>query len=142
MPVKTPVATKRCDLLLSVATLPQVSEEGEDETVGEVAPSPPIDPTRTSPANDPLPPRRQRVRTGPTRGPPGDLDDLLTPAELAEWFRCSESGLAKMRLRGDGPRFTKVGAAVRYRRRDVIHFLDLKATTSTSAPECEKAPIA
>ena len=39
---------------------------------------------------------------------------LLTPREAAEFLRVSASWLAKARMRGDGPPFSKIGRAVRY----------------------------
>lgn len=44
---------------------------------------------------------------------------LLTPVQLAIRCGLALSTLAKMRLRGDGPPYVKIGAAVRYRDDDV-----------------------
>lgn len=51
---------------------------------------------------------------------------LLTPDQVAEMCGLARSTLAKMRLRGDGPRFVKLGAAVRYREDDVESWLVAK----------------
>jgi predicted DNA-binding transcriptional regulator AlpA len=43
-------------------------------------------------------------------------DALLTEQEAALELNCSESFLAKSRMRGTGPAFIKIGRAVRYSR--------------------------
>jgi hypothetical protein len=43
-------------------------------------------------------------------------DILLTEQEAALELKCSESFLAKTRMRGIGPAFIKIGRAVRYSR--------------------------
>ncbi|WP_073927777.1 helix-turn-helix domain-containing protein [Streptomyces sp. CB03911] len=52
-----------------------------------------------------------------------DLDELLTPAEVAGLTKLSVSTLKDKRWRGTGPTYTKLspgrGGRVRYRRRDV-----------------------
>ena len=48
---------------------------------------------------------------------------LLTPQQLAARCGLALSTLAKMRLRGDGPTYVKIGAAVRYRDDDVQTWL-------------------
>lgn len=48
---------------------------------------------------------------------------LLPPTPLADRCGLSRSTLAKQRLRGEGPRFVKIGAAVRYREDDVQAWL-------------------
>ncbi|MBT9444547.1 MAG: helix-turn-helix domain-containing protein [Hyphomonadaceae bacterium] len=40
--------------------------------------------------------------------------ELLTPKELADRLTLSPKTLANWRVRGEGPRFTKIGGAVRY----------------------------
>ena len=63
---------------------------------------------------------------------PLDFDPLLTAKETAPLMRMSTSWLAKARLRGDGPRFRKVGRSVRYTLSDIREYLKAKARTSTS----------
>ncbi len=58
---------------------------------------------------------------------------LMTVREAARFLRISESCLNKWRLTGEGPPFIKLGAAVRYRRRDVEAWIDEQTRTSTSA---------
>jgi hypothetical protein len=42
------------------------------------------------------------------------IDPLLHPRDVARILNVSTSWLAKSRLSGDGPRFVKIGRAVRY----------------------------
>lgn len=46
--------------------------------------------------------------------------------------RCSERTVERERNSGTGCRYIKIGRAVRYRRRDVVEFLDRHARLSTS----------
>jgi predicted DNA-binding transcriptional regulator AlpA len=43
-----------------------------------------------------------------------EIDPLLHPVQVAKLLAVSPSWLAKSRLNGTGPRFTKIGRAVRY----------------------------
>lgn len=45
--------------------------------------------------------------------------ELLTVSEAARWAKVSESFLNKARLTGDGPRFVRLGRAIRYRQSDL-----------------------
>jgi predicted DNA-binding transcriptional regulator AlpA len=45
---------------------------------------------------------------------PVDAPLLYTPRQAAELLGLATSTLSKMRLRGDGPAFLKLGASVRY----------------------------
>jgi hypothetical protein len=66
---------------------------------------------------------------------PSLLDDpLWTPDETAEVVRRPENWLAKKRIDGDGPPFLKIGGKVRYRRSDVLRWLEQQERTSTSDP--------
>jgi hypothetical protein len=125
------------------------SPQGEAEGSAGVAPpsGPTADAGHPSPADAVSPDKKQKRRkrkhgkqkrrpaacTGAPRGPPDDPDDLLTPAQLGGWLGFTESGLAKLRVRGGaGPKFIKIGSAVRYRRRDVLLYLDQQTAASTS----------
>ena len=46
--------------------------------------------------------------------PSGAFEPLLNPQATAKILNVSVSWLAKARLSGDGPRFVKIGRAVRY----------------------------
>ena len=61
-----------------------------------------------------------------------EIDPLLHSAEVAELLGVSLSWLAKSRLTGTGPRFIKVGRAVRYARSAVREFLLSRQRHSTS----------
>lgn len=47
----------------------------------------------------------------------------LTPAEAAEVLSVPAATLAQWRFRGNGPRYSKVGALVRYQRSDLDDWL-------------------
>jgi predicted DNA-binding transcriptional regulator AlpA len=57
---------------------------------------------------------------------------LLTVDQLAEQLNLSASHLNKLRVRGDGPAFCKIGRRVGYRLRDVESWLDRHQQLSTS----------
>lgn len=46
-------------------------------------------------------------------------DDLLHTRDVADWLKVAEATLRKWRSHGTGPKYIKVGYAVRYRRGDV-----------------------
>jgi excisionase family DNA binding protein len=59
-------------------------------------------------------------------------DTYMTPREAAEYLRSSPSTLAKRRIFGAGPIFTRIGKAVRYRRSDLDAWMAGTARRSTS----------
>jgi predicted DNA-binding transcriptional regulator AlpA len=59
-------------------------------------------------------------------------ENLIHPPEAARFLALSDSWLAKSRVEGDGPKFIKIGRAVRYRRSDLIDYLNRNVHTSTS----------
>jgi predicted DNA-binding transcriptional regulator AlpA len=59
-------------------------------------------------------------------------DILLTANDAAKLLRMSLSWLAKARLRGDGPRFVKVGRSVRYPEVYVREYIKIRTRSSTS----------
>jgi predicted DNA-binding transcriptional regulator AlpA len=61
-----------------------------------------------------------------------EIDALLNPAEVAKLLGVSPSWLAKSRLTGTGPRFIKIGRAVRYARSAVREFILSRQRHSTS----------
>lgn len=63
---------------------------------------------------------------------PENVAVLLTPHETAGRLRVSESTLAKWRMTGDGPEFTKMGAKVRYPAPAVERFIANRTRRSTS----------
>jgi predicted DNA-binding transcriptional regulator AlpA len=60
------------------------------------------------------------------------LDPLLHPKEVAKLLNVSGSWLAKSRLSGTGPRFVKIGRAVRYPESAVREFIKAHMKSSTS----------
>jgi predicted DNA-binding transcriptional regulator AlpA len=61
-----------------------------------------------------------------------DIDPLLHPVDVAKLLGVSPSWLAKSRLTGTGPRFIKIGRAVRYARSAVREFIVSRQRHSTS----------
>ena len=64
---------------------------------------------------------------------------LLREAEAAEILSIEVATLRRWRWSGIGPRFRKLGAAVRYHPNDVSAFIDAASRTSTSDPGKEVA---
>jgi predicted DNA-binding transcriptional regulator AlpA len=65
----------------------------------------------------------------PTKASP--IDPLLHPKEVAKLLNVSVSWLAKSRLTGTGPRFVKIGRAVRYSESAVREFIKAHMRSST-----------
>jgi hypothetical protein len=63
-----------------------------------------------------------------------DPEKLYPPKIAAEILNMSTSWLAKARLRGDGPRYVKMGRSVKYQGLDLLEYLKSKKRNSTS--EC------
>lgn len=61
-----------------------------------------------------------------------EVIELLSPPELAEKLQISKKTLAKWRCNGRGPRFVRLGHAIRYRTRDVSDWLDAKSSWNTA----------
>lgn len=61
-----------------------------------------------------------------------DPDRLLNEKEAADLTGLAIRTLQAWRVRGEGPRFVKVGRAVRYRRRDVVAWIEQNTLASTS----------
>jgi predicted DNA-binding transcriptional regulator AlpA len=57
---------------------------------------------------------------------------LLTAKETAGRLKVSTSWLAKARMRGDGPPFTKIGRAIRYSEAALIQWMKGRQRLSTS----------
>ena len=66
----------------------------------------------------------------------GDPDDLLTTSEVAEWLGISTQWLEIGRSRGYSPDFLRLSPRrVRYRRGDVIRWLEQRQHASTAEYE-------
>jgi excisionase family DNA binding protein len=61
-----------------------------------------------------------------------DPDMLLTGREAAELLRLSQRTLERYRAAGTGPRYAALGRAIRYRRRDLLDWIERSARHSTS----------
>ena len=59
----------------------------------------------------------------------------FTPREAAAYLRMSPSTLAKLRVYGGGPRFSRLGRAVRYCRTELDLYCTSKAVGSTAEGE-------
>ena len=60
------------------------------------------------------------------------LEIYYTSEEAAAYLRSSPSTLAKLRLYGSGPVFTRIGRVIRYRRSDLDRWMSEKLVRSTS----------
>lgn len=58
--------------------------------------------------------------------------DILMTDEAATYVRLSKPTLERMRVSGGGPRYCKLGGAVRYRRCDLDDWLESRVVRSTS----------
>jgi predicted DNA-binding transcriptional regulator AlpA len=61
-----------------------------------------------------------------------EIDPLLHPSQVAKLLSVSLSWLAKSRLSGTGPRFIKIGRAVRYATSAVREYILSRPRNSTS----------
>ena len=59
-------------------------------------------------------------------------EELLTTPEAARLLTLSPRTLERHRLAGTGPRYAALGRAIRYRRRDVLAFVEGHLRRSTS----------
>lgn len=53
-----------------------------------------------------------------------DLPAIATRPQLSEFTQVSIPTLARWAMNGEGPKMTKIGRAARYRRQDVLDWLD------------------
>jgi predicted DNA-binding transcriptional regulator AlpA len=67
-----------------------------------------------------------------------EFEKIHTPKETAARLKVSESFLAKKRVSGGGPKFIKVGRAVRYPESAIREYLSAQLRTSTAdaGPVC------
>jgi hypothetical protein len=61
-----------------------------------------------------------------------DLDAAMDEYRAAEFLSISARTLQAWRVRGGGPRFLRLGRAIRYRRRDLVAFQEANIVSSTS----------
>ena len=62
------------------------------------------------------------------------IDPLLNTARAAGRLGVSISWLAKSRMRGDGPRFTKLGRSVKYAESALVAYIKAQMRSSTKEP--------
>lgn len=53
-----------------------------------------------------------------------DLPPLMTTAEVADYIRASKESLNQDRYLGRGMPYVRIGRKIRYRREDVLKYLD------------------
>lgn len=58
--------------------------------------------------------------------------DVLNTKEAANYVRLGKPTLERFRISGDGPRYCKLGGAVRYRKADLDAWLESRLVRSTS----------
>jgi predicted DNA-binding transcriptional regulator AlpA len=73
-----------------------------------------------------------RKEVGNERPRQNELDPLLHPVQVAKLLGVSLSWLAKSRMNGTGPRFVKIGRAVRYALSAVQDYIRSRQRLSTS----------
>jgi len=62
------------------------------------------------------------------------IPNMLTPKEAASRMKVSVSFLAKHRMAGTGPRFVRVGRAIRYLEPGILEYMKSRQRSSTSEP--------
>lgn len=60
-----------------------------------------------------------------------NYERYLTPKQAATYINSSTSTLAKRRIRGIGPLFTRIGRAIRYRQSDLDAYMASHVVQST-----------
>ena len=60
------------------------------------------------------------------------MENILTTVEAADYVRLKKPTLERFRVTGGGPKFCKLGGAVRYRRPDLDAWLETRVIHSTS----------
>jgi len=62
--------------------------------------------------------------------------DYMTPKEAADYVRSSTTTLAKRRITGQLPNFSRIGKAIRYRRADLDTWMtgNVRRSTSDTSP--------
>src|SRR5262245_39699215 len=75
--------------------------------------------------------RRSRCGATPMKTLPSSLDPdgLLTETQAADLLQLSVRTLQSWRLRRVGPAYVQAGRAVRYRRRDLLSWIELNTVT-------------
>ncbi|UFW72665.1 MULTISPECIES: helix-turn-helix domain-containing protein [unclassified Bradyrhizobium] len=61
---------------------------------------------------------------------PIDPDALIAEVQAADFLKISIRTLQAWRCRGAGPAYVRVGRAIRYRRRDLLAWIEVNTVTS------------
>jgi len=72
--------------------------------------------------------------------PTNDSDVLLTEVQAADVLNLSIRTLQAWRIKGGGPSFVRAGRAIRYRRRDLLAWMDANTVASTRPPLALQRP--
>lgn len=72
--------------------------------------------------------------------PPTDAVELLTPAEAAAATKIPQKTLEAWRCQGCGPRYVKLGRAVRYRSADLLSWIEAGARSPLDAQRSDLPP--
>jgi hypothetical protein len=62
-----------------------------------------------------------------------NIHPLIPTPEAADLLGVQPNTLEKWRLTGEGPTFVRVGRNIRYRRQDLVDWIDGRRASSTSA---------
>jgi hypothetical protein len=68
-----------------------------------------------------------------------EYHELMTESEAAQLRRQSVRTLQAERLRGGGCPFVKLGRSVRYRRSDVLRFIEARLVNSTTEADSKES---
>ena len=66
-----------------------------------------------------------------------DLDAALNENQAAHFLGVSSRTLQAWRVRGSGPRYAKIGRAVRYQRRELVSFQEAHTVSSTTEADAK-----
>lgn len=61
-----------------------------------------------------------------------EREEIGDEAAYCEWANLKRSTARKQRVTGSGPKFLKIGRSVRYRKGDVLDWLESRTVSSTS----------
>ena len=61
------------------------------------------------------------------------LTKMMTPKEVAEFYKISEGTLRKHRIAGKGFKYVKIGGKVLYKEQDIENYIAQETYTCTSA---------
>ena len=59
------------------------------------------------------------------------LPDLMTRQQAADYLGVTPQALSQMNVRGQGPRFVRIGRSVRYRRDDLLDWIESRVVDPT-----------